>query len=44
MWSEVGGQRGKLPGLPAHQVDVQLVGKEKDKLGTYKLEEKNGTR
>jgi len=41
VWSEIGGQRRKLPGLPAHQVDVQLVGKEKDKLGTYKLEEKN---
>ena len=43
MWSEVSRQRRKLPSLSSHQVNVQLVGQEKNKLRAYKLEEENRT-
>ena len=44
MRSEVGRQRWELPSLSPHQVNVQLVGQEKDKLRADKLEEKNRAR
>jgi len=41
---KVSGQWWELSSLSAYEINVQLLGKEKDKLRTDKLEEKNGVR